>query len=319
MGNMDVDYKTLYEAFFKYQTKPKGMTRFGDLYYEGKEMETSTDRKPGGPFSKEFRLALGMISENSPPPWLINMQRYGPPPSYPTLSIPGLNAPLPNDQCQYGYHPGGWGKPPMDQYGRPLYGGNPFDPPGSGTREEDAKTGIVTSDGKTIAKSPWGMPAGEFASLDQQESGDEEESSSEEDESSVEDMEESDGEGDEHDPTKTADGMESMLPPPPAATTTAPGDLRKQPAGDETPVTVAGGPQQPKQLYQVLEQTSNVNNPGGVFQSDVKYMVPGATSAAVPDGAESVLSKAIAPSETAKRKRKHDDDDEDGLDKNFKF
>jgi splicing factor 3B subunit 2 len=110
MGAMDVDYKTLHEAFFKHQTKPTDLTTFGDLYYEGKEMETSTDRKPGGPFSKELQEALGMVSETSPPPWLINMQRYGSPPSYPDLAIPGLNAPLPNDQCQYGYHAGGWGK-----------------------------------------------------------------------------------------------------------------------------------------------------------------------------------------------------------------
>ena len=27
--------------------------------------------------------------------WLINMQRYGPPPAYPNLKIPGLNAPIP--------------------------------------------------------------------------------------------------------------------------------------------------------------------------------------------------------------------------------
>jgi splicing factor 3B subunit 2 len=56
-----------------------------------------------------------------PPPWLINMQRYGPPPSYPGLRIPGLNAPIP-EGAQWGYHPGGWGKPPVDEYGRPLYG-----------------------------------------------------------------------------------------------------------------------------------------------------------------------------------------------------
>ncbi|KAA0186151.1 Splicing factor 3B subunit 2 [Fasciolopsis buskii] len=49
------------------------------------------------------------------------MQRYGPPPSYPNLKIPGLNAPIP-DGCAFGYHPGGWGKPPVDELGRPLYG-----------------------------------------------------------------------------------------------------------------------------------------------------------------------------------------------------
>ena len=46
--------------------------------------------------SAELKAALG-IQENvvMPPPWLINMQRYGLPPSYPNLRIPGLNAPLP--------------------------------------------------------------------------------------------------------------------------------------------------------------------------------------------------------------------------------
>ena len=34
-------------------------------------------------------------ADKYPPPWLIAMQRYGPPPSYPNLKIPGLNAPIP--------------------------------------------------------------------------------------------------------------------------------------------------------------------------------------------------------------------------------
>lgn len=49
------------------------------------------------------------------------MQRYGPPPSYPNLKIPGLNAPIP-ESCSFGYHAGGWGKPPVDETGKPLYG-----------------------------------------------------------------------------------------------------------------------------------------------------------------------------------------------------
>lgn len=117
MGQMDVDYKTLYDAFFRHQTKPTDLTKIGDLYFEGKELETNaSSRKPGGPLSKALREALGMpplsntVPDTAPPPWLVNMQRYGPPPNYPNLSIPGLNAPLPNDKCQYGYHAGGWGK-----------------------------------------------------------------------------------------------------------------------------------------------------------------------------------------------------------------
>lgn len=43
-----------------------------------------------------------------------DVQRYGPPPSYPHLKIPGLNAPIP-DGASFGYHPGGWGKPPVDE------------------------------------------------------------------------------------------------------------------------------------------------------------------------------------------------------------
>ena len=46
------------------------------------------------------------MPENAPPPWLLNMQRYGPPPSYPNLKIPGLNAPIP-EGARYGFHPGG--------------------------------------------------------------------------------------------------------------------------------------------------------------------------------------------------------------------
>jgi len=262
-----------------------------------------TNIRPGGPLSKALREALGMTSESSPTPWLINMQRYGPPPSYPSLRIPGLNAPLPNAECQYGYHPGGWGKPPIDPYGRPLYGGNPFSPPGSAEKEV-ADTGLVTSDGKTIAKAEWGaLPTGDWG-------GDEESEA----ESSDEEMEESEEEEGEQREEVPADGLDSVLPPAPSLpSSTAPMDLRKQ-AGDETPMSQA-----PKQLYQVIEQTqtSADQQSGTVFASEHAYVVPGQTAAAAPEGAESVLSKAP---EASKRKRKAaDGNDEDDLGKNFKF
>jgi hypothetical protein len=63
-------------------------------YYEGKEFETSLKEKRPGDLSPELIEALS-IPPLAPPPWLISMQRFGPPPSYPTLRIPGLNAPLP--------------------------------------------------------------------------------------------------------------------------------------------------------------------------------------------------------------------------------
>ncbi|XP_068647411.1 uncharacterized protein [Aristolochia californica] len=119
MGKMDIDYQVLHDAFFKYQTKPK-LTTHGDLYHEGKEFEVKLREMKPGLLSHELKEALGM-PDGAPPPWLINMQRYGPPPSYPHLKIPGLNAPIPPG-ASFGYHPGGWGKPPVDEYGRPLYG-----------------------------------------------------------------------------------------------------------------------------------------------------------------------------------------------------
>lgn len=124
MGKIDIDYQKLHDAFFKWQTKPK-LTIHGDLYYEGKELETRLKDKKPGDLSTELRSSLGMPTgpnaHKCPPPWLIAMQRYGPPPSYPNIKIPGLNAPIP-EGCCFGYHAGGWGKPPVDEYGRPLYG-----------------------------------------------------------------------------------------------------------------------------------------------------------------------------------------------------
>ena len=67
----------------------------GDIYYEGKEFEARVENLKPGKCSEKLEEALGMTSDATPPPWLINMQRYGPPPSYPDLTIPGLNAAIP--------------------------------------------------------------------------------------------------------------------------------------------------------------------------------------------------------------------------------
>lgn len=123
MGRLDIDYQKLYEAFFRFQTKPE-LTRYGEVYYEGKEFETNQRHLRPGELSPELKEALNM-PPGAPPPWLINQQRYGPPPSYPALKIPGLNAPPPPG-AMWGYHPGGYGKPPVDEHNRPLYGGDIF-------------------------------------------------------------------------------------------------------------------------------------------------------------------------------------------------
>jgi len=119
MGKLDIDYQVLHDAFFKYSTRPP-MSKHNDLYFEGKEMEVKMGHKKPGILSAALKEALAM-PDDYPPPWLYNMQRYGPPPSYPSLKIAGLNAPIPFG-CEYGFHTGGWGKPPVDEYGQPLYG-----------------------------------------------------------------------------------------------------------------------------------------------------------------------------------------------------
>jgi len=99
LGKIDIDYEVLHDAFFKHQIKPK-MTIHGDTYFEGKEDEVKMRSYKPGKISDDLRSALG-ISEYSPPPWLISMQRFGPPPSYPHLKIPGLNTSLSDSQYFY--------------------------------------------------------------------------------------------------------------------------------------------------------------------------------------------------------------------------
>eukprot|EP01054_Gregarina_sp_Poly1_P010189 Gregarina_sp_Poly_1__10188@NODE_700_length_6689_cov_270_629719_g528_i0_p2_GENE_NODE_700_length_6689_cov_270_629719_g528_i0NODE_700_length_6689_cov_270_629719_g528_i0_p2_ORF_typecomplete_len645_score138_27DUF382/PF04037_13/1_8e04DUF382/PF04037_13/4_3e03DUF382/PF04037_13/4_4e57PSP/PF04046_16/1_7e04PSP/PF04046_16/2_7e14DUF2967/PF11179_8/0_17Joubert/PF15392_6/1_8e02Joubert/PF15392_6/4_4e03Joubert/PF15392_6/0_11_NODE_700_length_6689_cov_270_629719_g528_i025314465 len=120
-NRMHVDFQTLHDAFFKYATKPP-MTKFGDIYYEGKEREEKTRTFKPGHLSSRLKEALGLVLSSTPPPWLLLMQRYGPPPSYSNIKVPGLNTPLPSG-AQWGFHAGGWGKPPTDQFGNPLYPG----------------------------------------------------------------------------------------------------------------------------------------------------------------------------------------------------
>ncbi|KRZ06503.1 Splicing factor 3B subunit 2 [Trichinella zimbabwensis] len=168
MGKIDIDYQKLHDAFFRWQIRPK-MSMIGDMYYEGKEFETKLREKKPGDLTDDLRVALGMpIGPNAhryPPPWLIAMQRYGPPPSYPNLKIPGLNAPIP-EGCAFGYHAGGWGKPPVDEAGRPLYG-DVFGidlPSHSGLNEDD-----------DIERKHWGeWESDEYSTEEETESEDEE-------------------------------------------------------------------------------------------------------------------------------------------------
>ncbi|KAL4431297.1 hypothetical protein ABPG75_006553 [Micractinium tetrahymenae] len=238
MGKLDIDYQVLHDAFFKYQTKPR-LGGVGDMYYEGKEFEATITNARAGVLSPELQAALGM-SEGSPPPWLINMQRYGPPPSYPSLKVPGLNAPIPPG-AQFGYHPGGWGKPPVDEFGRPIYG-NVF---GQEEEEEDEDEQAVD---KVVR---WG----------ELESEDEE--SEEEEEEEEEDEEQDDSES-------LADGYASV----------ASGFASSLPSGIETPSEVdlrksSEAAAAPRQLYTVLEQKQASVGAGALMGSDHTYVIPG--------------------------------------------
>lgn len=258
MGKIDIDYQKLHDAFFKFQTKPI-VTDFGEMYYEGKEFETSLKEKRPGDLSPELVEALS-IPPLAPPPWLISMQRFGPPPSYPTLRIPGLNYPIP-EGAQWGFHPGGWGKPPLDEYNRPLYG------------DVFGVLPKVNNDdlGEPIAKDLWGE-------LEPEEEDEEPSSSDEEEE-------------EEEEPAQSAESIASGLQTPSGLET---------PSGMASVVsTIAGGLETPdflelrknvprstseapgsRSLYQVLpEKQTNVR---GLMGSERGYDVSAATAAAIP-------------------------------------
>ncbi|KIN99510.1 hypothetical protein M404DRAFT_1004614 [Pisolithus tinctorius Marx 270] len=260
MGKMDIDYQKLHDAFFKHMTKPV-VTGFGEMYYEGKEFETSLKHKRPGELSPELVEALS-IPPLAPPPWLISMQRFGPPPSYPTLRIPGLNAPIP-EGAQWGFHPGGWGKPPLDEYNRPLYG----DVFGVLPKVTD------TNAGEPVEKTPWG------------ELEPEEEEEEEEEESSEEEVEEEEAaEPAATDGLQTPSGLATPSGLTSVVSTVAGGletpdflELRKT-TTRETAESTSG----PRSLYHVVpEKQTNVR---GLMGSERGYDVAAVTGgqAAIP-------------------------------------
>ena len=230
MGKLDIDYQKLYEAFFRRQTKPE-LTRYGEVYYEGKEYETNLRHLRPGELSEELKEALN-IPPGAPPPWLINQQRFGPPPSYPALKVPGLNAPPPPGG-QWGFHPGGYGKPPVDEYNRPLYGGDIF-----GVLQPQNNQQM----GEPVEKTLWGE-------LRPEEDTEEEESEDDEDE------DEDDDEAGLETPSglETPGGMTSTVPSEFGGAESIGGEftLRKQRRGTETEESTA-----PRSAYQVLPEHS---------------------------------------------------------------
>jgi splicing factor 3B subunit 2 len=142
-NKLAIDFQVLHDAFFVHQTKPR-LTGHGDVYWEGKEQEQSFKDKRPGFMSYALRRALGMArgvegaedleqAAAAPPPWLAAMQAYGPPPAYPRLAVPGVNAPLPPG-ARWGFGEGEWGRPPVaaptaSAPARALWGGDVYGPP----------------------------------------------------------------------------------------------------------------------------------------------------------------------------------------------
>ncbi|KAL2204454.1 DUF382-domain-containing protein [Sarocladium strictum] len=283
MGKLDIDYHKLYDAFFRFQTKPE-LTRFGEVYYEGKESEVDYQHFRAGDISEATREALGMPA-GAPPPWLINQQRFGPPPSYPALKIPGLNAPPPPGGS-WGFHPGGWGKPPVDEANRPLYGGDVF--------------GLTTQNGPSQAQQQADLGAAEpvertlWGELQPREEESEEEESEEEDD---------DEEDEDEDGAATRAGLETpsgLETPGGYASTIAPDhhgietsiagemDLRKDRgarAGHETEESAG-----PRSAYTVLPERQV--RASGFFGSDRVYDLNTANSAIPTLGGEDERSRS---------------------------
>jgi splicing factor 3B subunit 2 len=241
MGKIDIDYQVLHDAFFKNQTRPASMTRHGEVYYEGREFEAKLKTKRPGELSEELMRALGMKSAESPPPWLLNMQRYGPPPSYPNFKIPGVSAPIPPG-CRYGFGEGEWGRPPVDEYGRPRYG-DVF-----GTDRS------LEAESAPVDKSLWGVVL-------VQEEEEEEEGEGEGEGAAKEGEGDDESEGEED----NAAGMASVVP---GEATPDIIQLRKRDGtGTETPDTIN------RSLFTVLEEKKDSVG-GSFFGTTHTYVVP---------------------------------------------
>jgi splicing factor 3B subunit 2 len=264
MGKLDVDYQKLYEAFFRRQTKPN-LTRYGEVYYEGKEYETNLRHLRPGELSEELKEALNM-PPGAPPPWLINQQRFGPPPSYPAMKIPGLNA-APPLGAQWGFHAGGYGKPPIDDQGKPLWGGDVYGLAEKDDQAEQAKT-------EPVDKTVWGELAPPEDDEEEEEEEDEDEEEDEEEDGKDEDV----GRGTETPfaGTATPGGIYSSVPTDMGTQSMADEfNLRKQRRGDTTEE-----PQHPRSAGTVLNERSIRNE--GFFGGERAYDLSNSRAPPVP-------------------------------------
>jgi len=276
----------------------------GQLYFEGKEFEVKLKAKQPGVLSDELMRALGMSNgEKSPPPWLPLMQRYGPPPAYMHLKIPGVNAQIPPG-ARWGTGENEWGKPPVDQYARPLWG-DVF-----AASRDDGAANIDTTLWAPITES-----------LEGEELEAEDEDESEEDENGEEGTETpSTVAGDE-----TPSGFDSESGFSSTASTFSTSGMetpeslqlrKKDGTGTETPDQIRKDA--PRSLYTVLEQ-KQVEVGSGLFGTTHTYVMPQAGAGA--GGAATAMSEAERALESKKKAKRGEvdvalnpDDLESGVD-----
>eukprot|EP00924_Labyrinthula_sp_SR-Ha-C_P014007 maker-scaffold_5-snap-gene-20.11-mRNA-1 protein AED:0.00 eAED:0.00 QI:78/1/1/1/1/1/2/12/528 len=176
IGMIDLNFQKLHDAFFKFQKRfyvPKlreDLTLHGRMFQESHDFSdfaTKFGRKRVrlGKFSDRTREALGMDKPFSPPPWLLNMQRYGPPPSYPNWSVPGVNGPIPKG-AKWGYGKDEWGRPAVDQNNNPLYGDSVL---GEGGGDEYSPSGQKRYWGESYSDDEYRVDSDEEESSDEEE------------------------------------------------------------------------------------------------------------------------------------------------------
>ncbi|KAG6030075.1 hypothetical protein E4U41_000209 [Claviceps citrina] len=298
MGRLDIDYQKLYDAFFRFQTKPE-LTRFGEVYYEGKEAEVDFQHFRPGELSEATKEALGM-PPGAPPPWLINQQRCGPPPSYPTLKIPGLNAPPPPGGS-WGFHPGGWGKPPVDESNRPLYGGDVFGLAQGGAQPHAQAQAQAQAQlqqlGEAVDRTLWGELQPRQEESEEEESEDEDDD--EDDNADAAGLETPSG-------LETPGGYASTLHEYGTGVETSLGgelDLRKERRGYDTEESSAA----PRSAYTVLPEKHV--RAEGFFGTDRVYDLKPAAAAAGPRPGIPVLGAADDDADSSRKRKKPGDVD----------
>ncbi|CAL9736080.1 cold sensitive U2 snRNA suppressor 1 [Monosporozyma servazzii] len=98
LGALDIDFKKLYDIFFKLGStwKPDVLLPFGDLYFENRNLHEESEWRKikrsmrPGKISKNLRDIMG-LEDGQLPPWCHKMNKLGMPPSYPNMKIAGLN------------------------------------------------------------------------------------------------------------------------------------------------------------------------------------------------------------------------------------